>query len=179
MKKYLSLFAFAMVAVFSLAFVSCGDDDEDDDYEPSVKGSQLVINGKTYNVPFNNQIGVIWSTPPVGSVIQFCTDKNGKLNYDDIYTFGFPAGDGENYWEPKIGMDISKLEWCFMGDIIHSFTLTDNDDRDCDYISGSLIIVEINKSQESITLKFNDLKMGNGKVSYTFNGKIKLPLDFI
>ena len=30
MKKYLSLMAFAMMAVFSLAFVSCGDDDEED-----------------------------------------------------------------------------------------------------------------------------------------------------
>lgn len=177
MKKYLNFFTISLMTAICIVFVSCGDDD--DDVEPLVNETQLVINGKTYNVPFNNQIGVIWSTPPVGSVIQFCTEKKGKLNYDDIYTFGFPAGDGENYWEPKIGMDISKLEWCFMGDIIHSFTLTDNDDRDCDYISGSLIIAEINKSQESITLKFNDLKMGNGKVSYTFNGKIKLPLDFI
>ena len=30
MKKYLSFMAFAMMAVFSLAFVSCDDDDEDD-----------------------------------------------------------------------------------------------------------------------------------------------------
>ena len=30
MKKYLSFMAFAMMAVFSLAFVSCGDEDEDE-----------------------------------------------------------------------------------------------------------------------------------------------------
>ena len=32
MKKHLSFIAFAMMAVFSLAFVSCGDDDEINQY---------------------------------------------------------------------------------------------------------------------------------------------------
>ena len=31
MKKYMSFMAFAMLAVFSLAFVSCGDDDDEDE----------------------------------------------------------------------------------------------------------------------------------------------------
>lgn len=31
MNKYIKFMAFAMIAVFSLAFVSCGDDDDDDD----------------------------------------------------------------------------------------------------------------------------------------------------
>lgn len=35
MRKYMSFMAFAMMAVFSLAFVSCGDDDEDDYIEPT------------------------------------------------------------------------------------------------------------------------------------------------
>lgn len=36
MRKYMSFMAFAMMAVFSLAFVSCGDDDDDDvDIEPT------------------------------------------------------------------------------------------------------------------------------------------------
>lgn len=39
MKKYLSFIAFAMMAVFSLAFVSCGDDDDD---EPSNSNSDFV-----------------------------------------------------------------------------------------------------------------------------------------
>jgi len=37
MKKYFSFIAFAMMAVFSLAFVSCGDDDDDD-----VSGGNIV-----------------------------------------------------------------------------------------------------------------------------------------
>ena len=39
MKKYLKFMAFAMMAVFSLAFVSCGDDDD----EPN-KGGDTGIN---------------------------------------------------------------------------------------------------------------------------------------
>lgn len=175
MKKYLSLFAFAMVAVFSLAFVSCGDDDEDDDYEPSVKGSQLVINGKTYNVSYDYQVGVMWLEPPLGSVIQFCTGKDGMVNCDKIYTFGFVAWDGEKSIEPRVGLDISKIEFSLNGELLWNFTLTDDDDNECDYVSGSLVIVAIDKSQESMILKFNDLKMSNGRISYTFNGTIKLP----
>lgn len=40
MKKYFSLIAFAMVAVFSLVFVSCGDDEEE--FEASVVGTWEV-----------------------------------------------------------------------------------------------------------------------------------------
>ena len=41
MKNYLSFIAFAMMAVFSLSFMSCGDDDEDV-YEASVVGTWEV-----------------------------------------------------------------------------------------------------------------------------------------
>ena len=35
MRKYMSFMAFAMMAVFSLAFASCGDDHDDVDIEPT------------------------------------------------------------------------------------------------------------------------------------------------
>ena len=41
MKKYLSFIAFAMMAVFSLSLVSCGDDD-DEEFEASVVGTWEV-----------------------------------------------------------------------------------------------------------------------------------------
>lgn len=41
MKNYLSFITFAMMAVFSLSFMSCGDDDEDV-YEASVVGTWEV-----------------------------------------------------------------------------------------------------------------------------------------
>ena len=169
--------AFAMLAVFSLALVSCGDDDDND--EPSVKGNQLVINGKSYDISFN-QMGVIWSDPPVGSVIQFDTGKNGMLSDNgDIYTFGFLAWDQEtSYDEPKIGMDITKFGRTVEGARLYDFgklSLTDDADVECDYVSGSLIITGIDKKEETMTLKFNNLKMANGGTSYIFNGTIKLP----
>ncbi len=52
MKKYLSLIAFAVMAVFSLAFVSCGDDDDDElnNGGNASKSEQFsfTINGKNY-----------------------------------------------------------------------------------------------------------------------------------
>lgn len=44
MKKYMSFMAFAMLAVFSLAFVSCGDDDDEDEItaEATVVGAWEV-----------------------------------------------------------------------------------------------------------------------------------------
>lgn len=174
MSKYIKFMAFAMMAVFSLAFVSCGDDDDD---EPSATGSQLVINGKSYNISFN-QSGVMWNEAPLNSVVQFSTGKDGIMSSDGkIFTFGFPACENDKYIEPKVGLDISKLKYEIseIGETISKFTLEDDNDVECDYISGSLVITEINKSQESITLKFNDLKMGNGGTSYTFNGTVKLP----
>ena len=172
MKHYLRLLAFAMVAVFSLAFVSCGDDD--DGIDAPENGTQFVINGKSYNLS-SKQVGVMWVEPPFGSVIQICTGKYGMLNPDKIYTFGFPAWDGEKYCEPKVGMDISKLVWKLNGEVLHSFTLSDDDDIECDYVSGSLVIIAIDKTNETMTFKFTNLKMSNGQTSYTFNGKVKLP----
>lgn len=171
--------AFAMVAVFSLAFVSCGDDDEDDN--PSTSGYKIEINGKLYEINPNQFFGVVWNKIPVGCVIQFDTGKNMYSDDGEVYTFGFVACDQENnYDEPKVGMDITKLGRRIMTDdedIWGKLSLTDDDDIECDYISGSLIVTEIDKKKETITLKFSNLKMGKGKTSYTFNGTLKLPFD--
>ncbi len=172
MNKYIKFMAFAMMAVFSLAFVSCGDDDD----EPSASGSQLVINGKSYNISFDNQTGVMWNAAPFNSVIQFGTGKYGALSSDgNLYTFGFPAFDEEKDIEPTVGLDLSKLEYRLIGEVVSNFTLFVDNDVECSYVSGSVVIAEINKSQESITLKFNDLKMAKGGTSYTFSGTVKLP----
>lgn len=178
MKKYLSFMAFALIAVFSLAFVSCGDDDDDED-DPSTSGYKIEINGKSYEIN-PNQIGVIWNEPPVGSVISFDTGKYGMMSDDSkSYIFGFLAWDQEtSYDEPKVGMDITVFGRTVEGAGMYDYgklSLTDDDDIECDYISGSLIITEIDKKEETITLKFINLKMGKGKTSYTFNGTLKLP----
>ncbi len=179
MKKYLNFMTFVMLAVFSFALASCGGDDDDDDYEPSSKESQLVINGKKYDISFI-QPGVIWSEIPAGSVILFSTGKKGMLSDDgEIFTFGFGAWDQEKaYDEPRVGMDITKFGRDVPGADLYDWgklSLTDDNDIECDYVSGSLFITGIDKKEESMTLTFNNLKMANGRTSYTFNGTIKLP----
>ena len=40
-------------------------------------------------------------------------------------------------------------------------------------LASEIVIVDINNSQKQMTLKFTDLKMSNGQISYTFDGTIK------
>ena len=52
MNKYFKFMAFAMMAVFSLAFVSC----EDDDDAPSMGDGKIEVNGKQYSLsPITNE----------------------------------------------------------------------------------------------------------------------------
>lgn len=144
----------------------------------SGSGAQFVINGKAYNLS-SNQLGVFWYKS-YGSGIQICTGTYGKTNPDEIYTFGFLACKNDTYCEPTVGLDISKLEYSYASMTL-KFHLEIRDTKaktntECEYVSGSLIIVDINKSKETITLKFNDLKMRSGGDSYMFNGTITLPL---
>ncbi|MDO4950571.1 MAG: hypothetical protein Q4E49_00745 [Bacteroidales bacterium] len=65
MKKYLSLFAFAMMAVFSLAFVSCGDDEEEDGADTSkLVGTWEIIKSVSYEngevSEIENGYGAYW-----------------------------------------------------------------------------------------------------------------------
>lgn len=117
---------------------------------------------------------VIWSEPPLGSAISFYAGK-------DQYVFGFVAWTGDwdkgKYCEPKVGMDISKLG--VDGDDYlpeMKLNLTDDDEIECEYVSGSLIITALSK--KTITLKFSNLKMSDGKgTTHTFNGTIKFSLS--
>ena len=139
----------------------------------------FAINGKAYNLS-SNQPGVFWNKS-YGSGIEICTGTYGKTNPDEIYAFGFLACKNDTYCEPTVGLDISKLEYSYASMTL-KFNLRIRDTKaktntECEYVSGSLIIVDINKSKETITLKFNDLKMRSGGDSYMFNGTITLPLQ--
>ena len=70
MKKYLKFMAFAMVAICSLAFISCGDDD--DELSPSSGGKgqyTFKANGKTYYYSF-----FYYGTPFIGNFYKFDDD---------------------------------------------------------------------------------------------------------
>lgn len=65
MKKFLSFMAFAMIAVFSLAFASCSDDDEENNSSSSeLVGTWDVVNTTYYYDDFDSDIedgnGAYW-----------------------------------------------------------------------------------------------------------------------
>lgn len=176
MKKHLSFILLAVFTAFSLAFVSCGGgDDEPSDPTNGNQSSKdrIEIDGVSYEVSNEFKL-VIWSEPSLGSVISFYA---GKVPY----VFGFVAWTGDwyegKYCEPKVGMDISKLG--VDGDDYlpeMKLNLTDDDEIECEYVSGSLIITALSK--KTITLKFSNLKMSDGKgTTHTFNGTIKFSLS--
>lgn len=68
MKKHLCFIAFAMMAVFSLSFMSCGDDEDDEDvYEASVVGT--------------------WEVTYVKATSSYDMDDDEGLNVGDRMTF--------------------------------------------------------------------------------------------
>ena len=80
MRKYMSFMAFAMMAVFSLAFVSCGDDDEDDNIEPT---ATIVGTWEITENNFNLKIKEIMGMDIDG----WETDEEESMQVGDRITF--------------------------------------------------------------------------------------------
>lgn len=180
MKKHLSFILLAVFTAFSLAFVSCGGgDDEPSDPTNGNQSSKekIEIDGVSYEVS-NDLTFVMWNEPSLGSVINLNVRKSGAWSQ---YVFGFVAWTGDwyegKYCEPKVGMDISKLG--IDGDDYlpeMKLSLIDDDEIEYEYVSGSLVITALSK--KTITLKFSNLKMSDGKgTTHTFNGTIKFSLS--
>ena len=176
MKKHLSYILLAVFAAFSLALVSCGGGDDEPSGDQSSK-ERIEIDGVPYELS-NSAKFVIWNEPPLGSAISLYAGKDGVWRN---YTFGFVAWKGDlndgKYYEPKVGIDISELG--IDGDDYFSemkLSLIDDDEVEYEYVSGSLVITALSKS--TITLRFSNLKMSDGKgTAHTFNGTIKFALS--
>ena len=165
MNKYIKFLAFAMMAVFSLAFVSCGDDDED---EPSASGSQIEINGVKHYVGGE---GIYF----IGAYTSGVCDINMHVNdgrTDNSYTFMYRTDHA-----PKVGDELSQMD---------DFTVTpynfydEYEEVELAYSSGTAKITAINTSVDdgSITIKFDHLKMVSGSKSITYNGTAVIPFNF-
>ena len=74
--------------------------------------------------------------------------------------------------EPKVGDDFSKksLKLWALDESEAVSPLT--------YKSGSAKVVSIDKSNDEMTIKFDNLEMASGKYSYTFNGTATVAFDF-
>ena len=176
MKKYLSLMAFAMVAVFSLTFISCGNDDDD---EPSSDYDQIEINGTKYDVfttslVWTDLVSIYGEDMMRGLYGDDYLDENkaifviAHLN-GDCYTFDYTCP-----YEPKKGDVISNMKNFVMEPDITGQAK----DIEYSYVSGTAKITDTNVSKELITIQFNNLKFKHGDKTYTFNGTLQFPYDF-
>lgn len=166
MSKYIKFMAFAMMAVFSLAFVSCGDDDDD---EPTpASGSQLEINGVKHYVGGEGIYFIGAYTSGVCAINMHVND--GRT--DNAYTFMYRTDHA-----PKVGDELSQMD---------EFTVTpynfydDYEGVELAYSSGKAKVTAINTSVDdgSVTIKFDNLKMASGSLSLTFNGTAVIPFNF-
>lgn len=162
MKKYLSFMAFAMMAVFSLTLVSCGDnDDELDGFEYE----QIEVNGKkaTLTGTIFTYLGDDYYYVPTTAMFSF-----GTLN-NDSYLFQWYSPN-----EPKKGDVISDMKNFYMEPDVTGQVK----DVKYTYSSGAAKIIDANVAKEEITVQFNNLKKVNGSNSFTFNGTITFGFDF-
>lgn len=165
MKKYLSLIAFAVMAVFSLTFVSCGDDDE----EPSFGFDQIEINGTKQEL-----FSTLFSWEDMTSIL--------GLDLDDNYAmFGFGLMNGDGYilscqcpYEPKKGDVISNMK----NFVVEPDITGQKKGIKYPYVSGTAKIVDTNVSKEELTLKLENVKFEKDGKSYTFNGQITSRFSF-
>ncbi|MBO6296196.1 MAG: hypothetical protein J6M54_01590 [Prevotella sp.] len=172
MSKYIKFMAFAMMAVFSLVFVSCSDDDDD---EPSASGSQIEINGVKHYVG--------------GEGIYFIGAYTGTIYSDDdgICTINMHVNDGrpDNGYQfmyltghaPRVGDDLSQMKEF----TVTPFNFYDKyEEVELAYSSGSAKITAINTSVDdgAVTIRFDNLKMVSGSLSLTFNGTAVIPFNF-
>lgn len=95
-----------------------------------------------------------------------------------FFTFSFNSES-----QPQIGDDFAQKDLRLSVAFSHLFDEFDvsQDEDPWDEIActgGSAKIVGIDKSKEKMTIKFNNLKMGRGKHSYTFNGTVSVDFNF-
>lgn len=134
MKKYLSFMAFAMMAVFSLAFVSCDDDDEDD------ISSEATIVG-TWEVTYNS-----FST----SIKEIAGFEIGEIEVD-----GFKVGDRITFFENgtyKAPDETGK--WSKAGNTLR--VLSDEMDDDV-YTFTSMTIKKLTAKELELSLSYEGL----------------------
>lgn len=176
MTKYFKLLMVALFATLSFTLTSCGDDDE-----PSMgSNGTITINAIKYDISTYMTIDGEWdSYSEEGSFGFFIDIKEGNTIAPWPYYFDF-----ESEYAPKEGDDLSKkdLTLSLLSDYYTELTMID-----ADYVSGSAIVKKIDKSKETITVQFSNLKMegygyGDGmnkeKASYVFDGTVTMDFSF-
>ena len=168
MKKYLNFMALAMLAVFSLTFVSCSSDDDSDS---SLGKKKIEINGKTYSI-FDFQFMGVWldlSDPNYNTMIFEIPVMNGDRVENHVF-------DCQTATMPVVGDDLADVGELTVD--IGNVANSDVNDQIFTYSSGSAKIVSTNKKDDEIVVQFNHLKMVYKSYSYTYNGTVAIPFNF-
>lgn len=162
MKKYLKLFVMAVVAVATLSLSSCSKDD------PEVGFGTLTINGTKYKLAYHTQGG--FYDPDPGQGVFTITVENGSKNYS--YIFSFWANE-----MPEVGENLGYYDLTMRGG---DETLTTF--GTLDFVGGEVTIKSL--SNGFITLEFDNCEMygttdyyGHEKVTYEFDGTVKIPFE--
>lgn len=158
--------AFAMMAVFSLTFVSCGDDDSG-----SSNYGRININGKDYACyGYESLITYIssWEDGELSIVIPFGELSDAmEEKYNEDY---FLSIDCEGGYKPSVGTNLADYPEKDVMIIINNYEFAD-------YKSGDAIVTSV-KDNDHITIEFKDFKCKvSSTKSYTINGTVKLCYD--
>lgn len=175
MKKNYSLIAFAMLALFCLAFVSCGEDnDEPETTSDSNSNGQVTF---AYENAITEQYFVIQSTYGLWSQDVIETTH---ITYDDGVTFDVVFDDGNHryiYWQFQTRDEIKKG-----ASLSIDCVFLNNDPRDVDETEGKAIVKSFSK--DKITLSFKNFSFkryiaidSNKRQKVTVNGEITFRLE--
>ena len=168
--------AFALIAVFCLTLVSCGDDDDDDNGGLSLTNGSIEINGVTYATTDMMTLEGSWNTDGDNKGTFCITFTNKVGNTTDVWMeqFEFTSSHMPKVGDDFAGMALTQtpLETLFFDDY-NMFM-----DGPFIYDSGSAKVVNINKEEDEMTIKFDNLKTINGNHTYTFNGTVVVDFNF-
>ncbi len=168
MKKHFNLMAFALLAVFSLAFISCSKDNDNGEINFKQDYDILQINGEKYAC-YGYRCFITYSSDwdlsthsgtirlPCGKLSDA---KKGEYDYDFWYSIYL-----EGNQDLKKGSKLENFSPVFEGDYDMG-----------DYISGSATITD-KKDDVYITVRFDSFKFSDGSQSYTLDGTVQLDLD--
>lgn len=160
-----------MLSVFNLAFVSCGDNDDDSNSKQlydvlQVNGENYACYGYRCYITYTSD----WDLSTHSGTINLPCGKladaqKGEYDYDYSYSIDLS---GSHDLKKGIKLEDFSPELTAVDDYYVGGGLA--------YISGSAAITD-KKDDTYIFVQFENLKFSNGTVSYTLNGNVQLDLD--
>ena len=187
MKNYLSFIAFAMMAVFSLSFMSCGYDDEEElqngsnselDYTLQASGRVVVsdLDGNQLYVSIVKDAGYrIWTTDynmsdATISFKAFISPEDGLNTSKKLTMIALDPPAGESLEVGKIS-DNGRLSFSYYNYDSKGYIETKSAQH---WFEGTVEIVSFD-ANKYITLKFSDCKSSTGP-KIVFSGEIIFPI---